>query len=92
MFDNFIVPKDLMPSDPRFGVGPSLIPVEYVKKLAETSTSLLGTSHRQKNVKNLVKDEQEGFKKYSKTNAWKYKSGIVNCFYRKTLSFYNVKE
>ncbi len=64
MFENYNVPKDLIPSDPRFGCGPSLIPVEFVKALAETGTELLGTSHRKPAVKNLVKEVQEGLHQY----------------------------
>tara|TARA_Y100000780_G_scaffold232456_1_gene264107 strand:+ start:28390 stop:29517 length:1128 start_codon:yes stop_codon:yes gene_type:complete len=64
MFENYKVPKELMPSDPRFGVGPSLIPVEYMERLAQTGTELLGTSHRKPAVKNLVKEMQEGIAKY----------------------------
>jgi hypothetical protein len=55
MFENYTVPKELIPSDPRFGCGPSLIPVEFVQALAATGTELLGTSHRKPAVKNLVK-------------------------------------
>ena len=64
MFENFKVPRELMPSDPRFGVGPSLIPVDALKRLAETGTHLLGTSHRKPAVKNLVKELQEGIHQY----------------------------
>lgn len=64
MFENFKVPSELMPSDPRFGVGPSLIPVEHIQALAETGKELLGTSHRKPAVKNLVKEMQENMKKY----------------------------
>lgn len=66
MFENFKVPKDLMPSDPRFGVGPSLIPVEHLEALAKTGKELLGTSHRKSTVKNLVKEVQEGMQEYFK--------------------------
>lgn len=64
MFENFKCPTELIPSDPRFGVGPSLVPVEYLEKLAQTKTELLGTSHRKPAVKNLVKEVQDGFRKY----------------------------
>lgn len=64
MFENFEIPANLMPSDPRFGVGPSLIPVEHLERLAATGKSLLGTGHRQLPVINLIKEVQEGFKKY----------------------------
>ena len=63
MFENFKIPNELRPSDPRFGSGPSLVPVEFMKSLAETGTELLGTSHRKPVVKNLVKEMQEGIKK-----------------------------
>ncbi len=64
MFENFKVPQELMPSDPRFGVGPSLIPVEAMEKLAKTGYKLLGNSHRKNSVKNLVKEVQDGIKTY----------------------------
>jgi phosphoserine aminotransferase len=38
MFENFKVPSELIPSDPRFGVGPSLIPMEFVEKLFSNKT------------------------------------------------------
>lgn len=66
MFENFKVPQELIPTDPRFGVGPSLIPLESVKKLSETGYKLLGNSHRKNAVKNLVKEVQEGLKNYFK--------------------------
>ena len=64
MFQEFKVPKDLMPSDPRFGSGPSLVPMEFVKKLYEADVHLLGTSHRKMPVRNLVKELQDGLKKF----------------------------
>lgn len=64
MFENFNVPQELRPSDPRFGSGPSLVPVEFLESLAKTGTELIGTSHRKPAVKNLVKDMQEGLKKF----------------------------
>jgi phosphoserine aminotransferase len=60
------VPKDLLPSDPRFGVGPSLIPSEAVYNLARKGSTLLGTSHRKMPVRNLVKEMQEGLNSYFK--------------------------
>jgi phosphoserine aminotransferase len=66
MFDNLTIPSELMPSDPRFGVGPSLIPVEAVKALMNTGSGLLGTSHRKMPVRNLVKELQAGLRTYFK--------------------------
>ncbi len=64
MFDNFEIPKDLMPTDPRFGSGPSLVPTEFLEKLAKTGAHYMGTSHRKPGVKNVVKELQEGIAKY----------------------------
>ena len=64
MFENFKVPKDLIPSDPRFGVGPSLIPTEALMSLAHTGHELLGTSHRKEAVRKVVKEMQEGLRSY----------------------------
>lgn len=64
MFENYKVPDNLRPSDPRFGSGPSLVPVQFLSSLAETGHELLGTSHRKPAVKNLVKEIQNGLKKY----------------------------
>ena len=66
MFESFKVPKNLIPSDPRFGVGPSLIPIEAVEKLAKTGHELLGTSHRREAVRKVVQEMQEGIKAYFK--------------------------
>ncbi len=64
MFENFKVPDNLRPSDPRFGSGPSLIPVDFMNSLAKTGTELLGTSHRKPAVKNLFKEVQDGLREY----------------------------
>ncbi|MGK0367532.1 MAG: phosphoserine aminotransferase [Thermoproteota archaeon] len=64
MFEKFKCPNELKPSDPRFGSGPSLIPVDFVESLAGTGMDLLGTSHRKPAVKNLVKEVQEGLASY----------------------------
>lgn len=64
MFENLQIPSELRPSDPRFGSGPSLIPINFVTRLAETGPHLLGTSHRQAAVKNLAKELQEGLRTY----------------------------
>jgi phosphoserine aminotransferase len=48
------IPTDLLPSDGRFGCGPSKVRPEAVAALAAEGAKLLGTSHRQAPVKNLV--------------------------------------
>lgn len=64
MFENYKVPKELIPSDPRFGVGPSLIPVETLDKLRNTGHELLGTSHRKPAVRKVVEEFQTGLRAY----------------------------
>lgn len=64
MFENFQVPQNLRPSDPRFGSGPSLIPTAFVEALLKTGVDFLGTSHRKPAVKNVVKEMQEGLRQY----------------------------
>ena len=64
MFENFKVPSELRPTDPRFGCGPSLIPVEHLKKLASTGQTVIGTSHRKMAVRNIVKEIQDGLTDY----------------------------
>jgi phosphoserine aminotransferase len=54
------IPEDLKPRDGRFGSGPSKVRPEALDALAATGTSLLGTSHRQAPVKNLVGRVREG--------------------------------
>ena len=47
------IPSELKPADGRFGCGPSKVRPEALEKLAEQS-ALMGTSHRQKPVRDLV--------------------------------------
>ena len=48
------IPENLKPTDGRFGCGPSKIRPEALVALAASGSSILGTSHRQKPVKNVV--------------------------------------
>ncbi|MFC1415322.1 phosphoserine transaminase [Streptacidiphilus cavernicola] len=54
------IPADIRPVDGRFGAGPSKVRPEALSALAATGSSLLGTSHRQAPVKNLVRRVREG--------------------------------
>ena len=60
MSTEIIIPANLKPLDGRFGCGPSKIRPEALAALASSGTSILGTSHRQKLVKNVVKAVREG--------------------------------
>jgi phosphoserine aminotransferase len=48
------IPKELKPSDGRFGCGPSKIRPEQIARLATEGAMVMGTSHRQAPVKQLV--------------------------------------
>ena len=54
------LPAELLPKDGRFGSGPSKVRPEQVEYLASLGTTVLGTSHRQAPVKNLVGAVREG--------------------------------
>jgi len=65
------IPADLLPADGRFGCGPSKIRPAQLAALAATGTSLLGTSHRQPPVKNLVKSIRSGlFDLFGLPDGW----------------------
>jgi phosphoserine aminotransferase len=49
-----VIPADLLPADGRFGSGPTKVREAQVEALAAAGRSLLGTSHRQAPVRNLV--------------------------------------
>jgi phosphoserine aminotransferase len=49
-----VLPRHLLPSDGRFGCGPSKIRAEQMQALDEARMSILGTSHRQQPVMDLV--------------------------------------
>ena len=53
------IPDRIKPADGRFGSGPSKVRPEALAKLAE-ATSVIGTSHRQKPVKELVGQVRAG--------------------------------
>jgi phosphoserine aminotransferase len=54
------IPLAIKPVDGRFGCGPSKIRPEALAALSASGNSILGTSHRQKPVKNVVKRVREG--------------------------------
>ena len=54
------IPDRLLPVDGRFGCGPSKVRAEQVLALAKANQHLLGTSHRQAPVKQLVRSVRTG--------------------------------
>ncbi|NMR31478.1 phosphoserine transaminase [Crystallibacter degradans] len=58
------IPADLLPQDGRFGAGPSKIRSEQIDAVVAAGRDLLGTSHRQAPVKNLVGSVREGLQTF----------------------------
>jgi phosphoserine aminotransferase len=58
------IPDDLKPADGRFGCGPSKIRPAAVSALADVATSYLGTSHRQKTVRDQVARLRQGIAEF----------------------------
>lgn len=54
------LPRELLPVDGRFGCGPSKVRGAQLEALVTRGASLLGTSHRQAPIKNLVASTREG--------------------------------
>src|SRR5699024_12751344 len=51
---NITIPPHLLPADARFGSGPTRVRADQVQALAAANPRVLGTSHRQPPVKELV--------------------------------------
>lgn len=54
------IPSEFLPEDGRFGCGPSKVRPAQLAAFATEGAKLMGTSHRQAPVKNLVKRVQDG--------------------------------
>ena len=48
------IPRDLLPGDGRFGCGPSKVRLEALASLTGPGAAIMGTSHRQRPVKDVV--------------------------------------
>ena len=57
---DFKIPTELLPQDGRFGCGPSKVRPEQLEAVMARMTSVMGTSHRQAPVKNIVGAVREG--------------------------------
>jgi phosphoserine aminotransferase len=56
------IPAELLPGDGRFGSGPSKVRPEQLDYLSSLGRTVLGTSHRQAPVKNLVGEVRAGLR------------------------------
>jgi phosphoserine aminotransferase len=57
-----VIPEQIKPLDGRFGSGPSRLRPEQLPALAASGSSVMGTSHRQKPVKQLVGRVRSGLR------------------------------
>src|SRR6185503_1461411 len=58
--DDLTLPRALLPSDGRFGSGPSKVRDEAVAALADAAHGYLGTSHRRDGVRSVVHRIRDG--------------------------------
>ena len=58
----FRIPPDLLPVDGRFGCGPSKVRPEQIQAVVARMSNVMGTSHRQAPVKNVVGSVREGLR------------------------------
>ena len=56
----FQIPPELLPVDGRFGCGPSKVRPDQLQAVTSRVTSVMGTSHRQAPVKNIVGSVRDG--------------------------------
>ncbi|HHX84956.1 MAG TPA: phosphoserine transaminase [Actinomycetales bacterium] len=56
------IPTDLLPADGRFGCGPSKVRPEQIAAVSDAATTIMGTSHRQPGVKNVVGRVRDGLR------------------------------
>jgi phosphoserine aminotransferase len=68
---DFKIPPHLLPVDGRFGCGPSKVRPEQVAAVTSRLTSVMGTSHRQAPVKNIVGSVRSGLMSlYNLPEGW----------------------
>jgi len=60
------LPPELIPSDGRFGSGPSKVLVPSLHSLADSGAHLMGTSHRRPAVRNVVGQIRDGLRELYK--------------------------
>ena len=58
------IPADLLPADGRFGSGPSKVRPAQIEALSAIATTVMGTSHRQKPVRDIVAQVRSGLAEF----------------------------
>ena len=70
MSDQFpVLPEEFQPGDGRFGCGPSKVRPAQIQAIVDGGTSIMGTSHRQPAVKNVVGEVREGLADFFQQQA-----------------------
>lgn len=70
------IPSELLPGDGRFGSGPSKVRPEQIQALAAAGRTVLGTSHRQDPVRNLVGSVRDGLSElFALPDGWEIMLG-----------------
>ena len=64
MTNTVTIPSNVLPEDGRFGSGPTKIRPEQIQALDKGARNLLGTSHRQSPIKQVVGSIREGLSEF----------------------------
>ena len=64
MTNTVTIPSNMLPEDGRFGSGPTKIRPEQIQALDKGARDLLGTSHRQTPIKQVVGSIREGLSEF----------------------------
>jgi phosphoserine aminotransferase len=68
---NITIPDSMLPTDGRFGCGPSKVRPEQIEAVAAGATTIMGTSHRKPPVKQLVGSVRSGLSDlFSLPDGW----------------------
>ena len=67
MTNTVTIPSNVLPEDGRFGSGPTKIRPEQIQALDKGARDLLGTSHRQTPIKQVVGSIREGLSEFFQT-------------------------
>lgn len=64
MSEYFTIPSEFIPGDGRFGCGPSKVRPRQIEAITRGAESIIGTSHRQPAVKDVVGSIREGLSEF----------------------------
>ena len=86
--NTFQIPSELLPRDGRFGCGPSKVRPEQIEAIQKRANTVMGTSHRQAPVKNIVGSVRSGLTQlFNLPDGWEILLGNGGCM---SIEFLNV--